>query len=556
MGKAKKKTAWEKDARYAKHLSQATVFRLVLDGDREAYLKLRNTFGWWRWIIRAMDFYLSSAESAFSVLEPGQLKAFVDKQAEKRKEAAEKRIAAGDTTREEENKREKVAAKVKPSAAELGFRLRTYNAAAKAAESARQGVKGDAGANLLYYEMRTMFFRENGRAVKEGGCLPMASHLWDHARAELTSMRDKELPQFGHAKRSWMVTRGVLGNLEAQNARIPFLRTYNDHCAEFGDIKGHVVKGFSPIVKFVEEGQEQHITLCFSKNPEVRLKFVVTGTVRNPDGKEWKKTPPESVRAMFHRFATGTFPATTSYLNMDDKGRLSLSTTFKRPPKAGLDLDKDKTLEVVFSSVRGDELPPPRGKKQEDALQEMERVKDMQYVIHMLHQTKSKRCYVERIAVNSALVRLDTFDKLKRVKEFERDSQRYFPKRMQKRLNDSIRGYTQQREALQTGTNHQWTKTVIHKALKWRCGKIVVYNLPKNAGLLLSEAHPWKWSHFGSELESKAKYYGFKYELRAEKDMSSLNKAIRETFSGDETGDESNGKAKVASSAGSTAAAV
>lgn len=518
MAKKKgKETAWDKDPRYKDHVLRATTFRLVLDGDRETYLKLRNTFNWYRWMLRMMDFYLSSAESAFSVLDAGQVK-----------------VALGEKTPEKKTKKKTTKKKAKKSKvseevkAELGFRLKVYNTAAKVAERARQGVNSEAALDTLYYEMRELFFKENEKAVREGGCLPLASYVWDAARSELTSIRDKILPGFGGAKRSWMVTRGVLGNIEAQNARIPFLRTYKDHCAEFGDKNWKTARSCDPFVKFVESNDEQYVSLRVSRRPDVRLKLIVTGAVKNPDGTEWTKTPPASVRNLFHRFATGGFPATTSYLQLDRKGRLSLLVTHRKPLKKGLSVEREGKLEVIFSRIHGNELAPPKGKKQVEALKEVERVKDMIYVVHLMHEAKTGRRYVERIAVNSTLTQLKTFDKLRLAKEFERDSQRYFPPRRRAKLDRSIRGYTRQREALQTAVNHAWTKSVIHKAIKWRCGTIVVYNLPKNTGLLLTEAHPWRWSQFGSELEAKAEYYGLKLESREEVDMKPLYAVLRE----------------------------
>lgn len=546
MSKSKKKVdaepAWRKDPRYCDNFTQATIFRVVLDGDRNAYLRLRNTFDWWRRTMRMMDYFLSGAESAMSVIEPGRIKAIADKQKAKRQEAASKRIAAGESTLKEEAEKEKKAAKVKPSAEEVGFRVTVFNAAAKVAELSRQGVDTDSGMNILNYEMRNLFFRENEKA-QAAGCLPVASYIWDQARIELSSIRDKEMSAYGGAKRSWMVVRGVLGNIQAQNANIPFTRTYDDHISEFGDAKGkRIVDGYDPVVKFVEEGKTQYISLRISKNPDVRLKLIVTGTVM-VNGKEWVKTPPESVRNMFHRFATGRFPAFTVYLNLDAKGRLSFLVTYLRPPKVGAK-DRSGEMDVVFKPLRGDELPPPRGKKQQDALNEMERVKDMQYVIHCLHRAKTGREYVERIAANAVIDRINTFDTLKRKKEFERDSQRYFPKRQQKRLDDSIRGYTKQRELLGRDVNHQWTKTLIHKANKWNVAKINIYNMPESTGLLLDERYPWQWYHFRKEIESKAGYYGFKLEFKVEKNMDSLYDALRSTFDGDSSEEKENGEEK------------
>ena len=539
--------AWKKDPRYRNHCTQATTFRLVLAGDRNAYLRLRNTFDWWRRTMRMMDYFLSGAESAFSVIEPNRLKAVTDKQAEKRKEAAAKRIAAGESTAKEEAENEKKAAKVKPSAAEVGFRVSVFNAAAKVAEHARQGVKDDNGMNILNYEMRNLFLRENEQAVK-CGCLPLGSHMWDQARIELTSIRDKKMPAYGGAKRSWMVVRGVLGNIQANNARIPFLRCHADHRDEFGDANGRKPKSCDPIVKFVEEGEEQFIMLRPSKDPDVRLKMIVTGTVTTPDGKEWKKTPPASVRNMFHRFATGEFPAFTSYLNMDEKGRLAILVTYLRPPKVGFK-GRGGEMDVIFKPLMGAELPPPAGKKQTEALNELERVKDMQYVIHCLHMAKTGRRYIERIAANAVIERLNTLDQLKRVKEFQRDSQRYFPKRHQARLDNSIRAYTKQREAFQTAVNHEWTKTLIHKANKWNVAKINIYNMPSSTGMLLDERYPWRWYHFEQEIKSKAGYCGFQVEFKKTEDMSSLYQAIRSSFAGDGSedtkGDKKDGKTDV-----------
>lgn len=528
-----RETDWDRDPRFKGWLVRATTFRLALDGDRELYLKLRNTFDWWRWMIRSMDFYLSAAESAFSYLEPNRLSDVLKRQSEKKVLVAEKRIASGKSTPEKEREKAEKAAKNQPSAAEVGFRICVYNAAAKVAESARQGVKNDAAVDTLYYEMRTMFFVENKKAVDAGLCLPMASYLWDAARIELASMRDKELPGYGNAKRSWLVNRGVLGNIEAQNAAIYFSRTHADHCREFGNEKGVIPRTRTdPIVKFCEDGKEQYVLLKFSKDPEVQLKFIVAGKATNNDGTTWDKNPPASVRSMFHRMATGVFPVSACFLNKDKKGRLGLLATFRRPVKSGVELDQRGKLEVVFSSMMGSELPLPTGKKQEDALNEMERVKDMRYVIHALHQAKTGRWYVERIAVNAVLDRLQTFEKRKLALEFSRDSQRYFPKKHKVRLDKSIRGYTLQRVALQRSANHDWTKSLIHKAIKWQCGSIVVYNLPKSGGLLLGEAYPWRWSDFGRELESKSKYFGIKLELREDPDLKPLYKLVRETFRG------------------------
>lgn len=531
--KKKKEPAWRKDLRYCDNFTQATSFRVILDGDRNAYLQLRNTFDWWRRTMRMMDYFLSGAESAMSVIEPGKIAEVAKKQKAKRKEAAERRIAEGKSTPEEEAEKEKKASKVKPSAAEVGFRVTVFNAAAKVAEMARQGVNNDSGMTILNYEMRELFFRENEKA-QAAGCLPVGSYIWDQARIELGSIRDKEMPAYGGAKRSWMVVRGVLGNIQAQSANIPFTRTYEDHIKEFGDVKGKkMVANYDPVVKFVEEGQEQYISLRISKDPDVRLKLIVTGKV-SINGKEWTKTPPESVRSMFHRFATGRFPAFTLFLNLDEKGRLSALVTYLRPPKKGFK-DRSGEMDVVFKPLRGDELPPPRGKKKKDELDEMERVKDMQYVIHCLHRAKTGREYVERIAANAVIARLTTLDMLKRRKEFERDSQRYFPERKQARLNASIRGYTKQRDQLEKEVNHQWTKTLIHKANKWNVAKINIYNMPQSTGLLLDERYAWKWGKFRDEITSKAGYYGFQLEFKEEKNMDALYSALRNTFEGDDS---------------------
>jgi len=554
--RSKKEPAWKKDPRYRNHFPQATYFWAVLAGDRNDYLRLRNTFDWWRRTMRTMDYFLSGAESAMSVIEPGRVKEVAEKQRVKRQEAAAKRIAAGKSTVEQEAEREEKAAQIIPSAEEVGFRVTVFNAAAKAAEMARQGVDNASGMNTLNYEMRTLFFRENEKA-QAAGCMAVGSYIWDQANIELTSIRDKRLPSYGGAKRSRMVTRGVLGNIQAENANIPFTRAYADHVKEFGDDKGkRRVDGYDPVVKFVEEGPEQYILLRVSKNPDIRLKLVVTGVV-SIGGKEWTKTPPEDVRKMFHRFAIGQFPVFTSYLNLDKKGRLSVVATYLRPPKTGFK-DRAGEMDVVFKPLRGEELPPPRGKKKKDELSEMERVKDMQYIVHCLHRAKTGREYVERIAANAVIARLTTFDILKRKLEFQRDSQRHFPKRVQARLAASIRGYTKQRELLGREVNHQWTKTLIHMANKWNVAKINIYNMPTSTGLLLDDRYPWQWSKFEDEIRSKAGYYGFEIEFKEEQNMETLYRALRAAAEGSDAAEKgtSDGKEKNGAADGFAAGAV
>lgn len=215
-----------------------------------------------------------------------------------------------------------------------------------------------------------------------------------------------------------------------------------------------------------------------------------------------------SRRHILRQIVEGKWRSCTPRLSEKD-GILTLFIPYYAPARV-VELDKERSLEVTFSD---------------------QPEKFFSCRLHDGRASTADELREDVVGVNAALDWLDALkcqsDKLSAIRRS--CGNRYQTKigsGHQKAFDAAIRRSENISKTRTNGChtwNHIWTKRLIHRACDWRCGKVIVFDLPSardeqqevpqrlSSGLL---GRPWAWSAFKAILEYKAKECGIVIEYR------------------------------------------
>lgn len=346
-------------------------------------------------------------------------------------------------------------------------------------------ITGSEVAKAKYYELRPLFMSLAAQIREQGGP-DFRSHMWDLVRHRLSSIRDKKMPDYNDIARSRLVVAGRLDMPPVRRLAMPIMRTSGRNYAHF-----------------IEDENGKRIRIQWGAK-ESAIDLVVEGSIVTPDGKTYTKKAADSVRYLFHKFASGEWDFQTLEVNITEDGKVFVMVPYRRPREKAQGLNPKASLEVCFKNMSGTELPPSKGRKGVDEFKT--------YLIHCFYRPEHGARRVFRIPVNDVVTQLRYYNKRAAQLETRRDCSRKAVPRHQKPIKAAINGITRQRGLQQLHANHRWTKEILKRAFGWCCGTIKVFGLPdgKTAGLLLDGAHQWQWSQFMQFLTYKAEEAGIK----------------------------------------------
>lgn len=163
----------------------------------------------------------------------------------------------------------------------------------------------------------------------------------------------------------------------------------------------------------------------------------------------------------------------TMFLNERD-GKIFITTSYTCPSKE-IELDSDKTLEIVFSEDPSNFITMKgSGNLQGDCISAEE-------TIGLLHQLKIKagKWEARRRAIGNP-------------------RRAWGDKKAWKATQKVVGNVSNNRKNVEKDRNHLWTRRIVERAKSWSCGRIVLGNVPDT---LFGE--PWGWYQFKSFLEYK-----------------------------------------------------
>lgn len=359
--------------------------------------------------------------------------------------------------------------------------------------------------------------------------IPYSSNVWDVAKNDIMAKWTAKDPDLG-ASRNWLAERAVRGTITFENEGIPILRTPDR----------------PNYVRLIKEGagnDERLIVelIVYSKAPPIRI--VVKGNFQIKDEQRYKKLD-YGASSKFHKMwlhqqwneerakgskapaPKGALEFRDAKLHLTREGGIKVCVSYRQPILQVPELDQNKTMEVAFD--------PKNPFEAEDAPETL---------VTLSISSGGNRW--DRFKPENLSVRAQ-WEQLRRLQSYlgkvTREKKSY-PKRrfapggaQRASLQDRTERVCTHRDNYVKNSNHHLSKCIATCAATWKCGNIVVKNLPQGNRPSGDEVNPafgmlgmqWNWSAFKNMLAEKAKALGISVSFEDPKPIEIAGPSTKE----------------------------
>jgi hypothetical protein len=312
--------------------------------------------------------------------------------------------------------------------------------------------------------------------AKQDKDLPVfGSWIWDCLSEDLSASHRKKEPNFNNLRRHKLQVDAHREPIRITRAGLRVMR----------------VKTSNREYAFLEERPDgsKWVRLRISPNETEDIWLVVEGECQTNKG-TYKAQLNSGHAYLFHKLVEEKdgWNFQTVVLN-EKQGQLTIDIPYRRPAVVAGALDKQREMHVVFKDVVDDQgchqlvhaLVRKISKSREKEADKYRRFSISVNEPETLLQGVAAQAYKAGLQYGSV------------------------PKQYLKNARNKNKAYALRRKRIEKDFNHQWSRTLLNRAVSWGCGKIVVYGLPRGtekSGEI--SGHAWAWYQFKTFLEYKS----------------------------------------------------